>query len=173
MDARRGVLAALLLGMLGWSPAHADPVDFATVWTAMSSPRCGNCHAPGRGPTIGDKHDPHPFSVRRGTQGRGVAGNRCDGCHEAENSPGKDTPPGAPNWRMPRASFRIPFFGRKRRDVCRQLAPRAARVTKLLGTDPLHAWPWSPGGTRSVPGVSRDELLFALTKWRDAGAPCP
>jgi hypothetical protein len=164
----------LLVGLLIGATARADPSDdFVAAWLVLSHPRCTNCHAGGRGPTVGEDRQPHPFSVRRGKDGRGVTGVMCEGCHETANAPGRQTPPGAPDWRMPIDVARLVFSGTKPGDLCRLLAPRAKQMAKLLADDPLHAWPWTPGEGRMFPWIGREAFLFAVTRWRDAGAHCP
>jgi hypothetical protein len=164
-------LALCLLGLTACAEAHgSDKGDpFAIVWDVMQSPRCQNCHTAGTSPFIGESREPHPFSIKRGKTGRGLEGMRCTGCHERENAAGKQTPPGAPDWRMPRAATKLAFT--KRSDTCKRLAPRITRALEVL-KDPLHQWPWSPGEGRPSPSEPRESFIFALTKWRDAGAHC-
>ena len=170
--------ALLLLALLAALPACTEARgsnkgdDFAVVYAVLQSPRCLNCHTAGNSPFIGDTKEPHPFSVKRGKTGRGIEGMRCDGCHERENAAGKQTPPGAPDWRMPRANLRLAFSG-KSRDLCKRLAPRAARALRVLSKDPLHQWPWTPGDGRTPPSEPRESLIYALSRWKNSGSPCP
>jgi hypothetical protein len=65
------------------------------------SPRCANCHPAGDAPKQKDKGLPHAMNIKRGPGGYGKSGVHCDTCHQNENQPGANMPPGAPGWKLP------------------------------------------------------------------------
>ena len=63
-----------------------DPIKaraaFNEAVKVFFSARCSNCHPAGDGPTQGDEHRIHDQDVKRGTDGKGVAGMECATCHQ-------------------------------------------------------------------------------------------
>ena len=89
-------------------PARAAKPDtnesraaFLQVYRVLTSPRCQNCHPVGDAPLQGDDSHVHLQNVKRGKDGHGVYGMRCDTCHQAKNLPGEHMPPGNPKWSLP------------------------------------------------------------------------
>ncbi|MBK9765833.1 MAG: hypothetical protein IPP63_01735 [Chloracidobacterium sp.] len=162
-----------------------DPIKaraaFNEAVKVFFSARCSNCHPAGDGPTQGDEHRIHDQDVKRGTDGKGVAGMECATCHQAENMDGDGLPPGAPNWHMPPADTKMVFQGITAAGLCQQLKDPARNGNRKtlkesiqhIETDPLVGWSWDPGNGRSTPPLSKADFLKKLNEWIDAGAACP
>lgn len=156
---------------------------FETVRQVLQHPRCQNCHIQGDAPLQFDEGRVHAQNVKRGVDGKGVAGLTCGTCHSAANSPasyGTHAPPGAPNWHLPPASHKMVFLGLSSGAVCRTLKDPAANGGKDLAalvehvsSDKLVLWGWAPGANRAPVSVSHDEFVAKFKTWVDAGAPCP
>src|SRR2546426_12613965 len=76
--------------------APAPVAAFETVRTVLQSPRCVNCHPVGDVPLQGDDGQLHQPLIKRGPEGRGVAGLSCSACHGSANTPASYGPPGPP-----------------------------------------------------------------------------
>ena len=74
--------------------ADASRAAFLRVYKVFTSPRCQNCHPAGDAPLQGDDSHVHTQNVKRGKDGHGVYGMRCDTCHQSANLPGAHMPPG-------------------------------------------------------------------------------
>src|SRR2546430_17661177 len=74
-----------------------------------------------RSPLQGDDSHVHLQYVKRGKDGRGVYGIRCDTCHQSANLPGANMPPGNPKWSLPAPETKMVFVGRTPAELCRQL----------------------------------------------------
>ena len=165
--------------------AADDPVKaraaFNEAVKVFFSARCSNCHPAGDTPTQGDERRIHDQSVKRGTDGKGLAGMECAACHQTENLDGDGLPPGAPNWHMPPATQKMIFQGMTAGQLCRQLkdpARNGGRKTLKdsihhIEVDPLVHWAWTPGNGRTTPPLSLADFLKKLNEWIDAGAACP
>jgi len=165
--------------------ASDDPVKaraaFNEAVKVFFSARCSNCHPAGDSPTQGDERRIHDLDVKRGPDGKGVAGMECSTCHQAENLDGDGLPPGAPNWHMPPSEHKLVFQGMTAGQLCAQLkdpARNGGRKTLRdsihhIEVDPLVAWAWTPGNGRTTPPLSKAEMLKKLNEWIDAGAACP
>ena len=98
------VLVIIAVANLQASPARRAPdaassrQAFLQVYKVFTSPPCQNCHPSGDSPLQGDDSHPHLQNVKRGKDGRGVYGMRCDACHQASNLTGEHLPPGNPRW---------------------------------------------------------------------------
>lgn len=81
--------------------ASSNPAAARAAFTEAAkvffSARCANCHPAGDVPTQGDEMTPHMQGVTRGKDGKGVYGQTCTTCHQAENLDGEHMPPGIPN----------------------------------------------------------------------------
>jgi hypothetical protein len=146
----------------------------------LQSPRCGNCHAAGERPLIGDDGRVHPMNVKRAADGRGTVAMRCSSCHAASNAPDPNAPPGAPDWRLPPEATPMVFVGAGLAELCRTLKDPAANGGKDLAglarhtrEDPLVLWGWEPGEGRTTPPLSHAEFTRRFDAWVKAGAPCP
>ena len=169
-------------------PASAAARDaglraFETVRVVFQHPRCQNCHIPGDAPLQTDAGVRHAQNVKRGPDGRGHVVMECVSCHGQANLPpsyGDLAPPGAPNWHLPPPETKMVFIGLSAAELCQAVKDRRVTGGKDLKAmhdhvrdDALVGWGWNPGGTRTVPPVSRQETVAAFKTWMDAGAPCP
>jgi len=168
-------------------PAHAAKQDtdasraaFLQVYRVLTSPRCQNCHPAGDAPLQGDDSHVHLQNVKRGNDGHGVYGMRCDTCHPAKNLAGEHTPPGNPKWSLPSPEQKMVFVGRSPLELCRQLKdPKQnggrtlAALLDHVATDDLVGWAWNPGDGRTLPPLSRVETAAQMKVWVEGGAACP
>ncbi len=152
---------------------------FLTAYRVLQHPRCLNCHPSGDTPLQGDDSHPHAFRVKRGADGTGVSAMKCANCHQVENRPEGNAPPGAAGWQLPPTSMRMSFQGKSATELCRQLKdPKLNggrtidRVVNHLDTT-LVRWAWQPGSDRTTPPLSYDEFVGAMKKWAANGASCP
>jgi hypothetical protein len=179
-------LAAILITTTYAAPrapkpdAAASSQAFLQVYRVLTSPRCQNCHPPGDSPLQGDDSHVHLQNVKRGKDGHGVYGMRCDTCHQAVNLPGEHTPPGNPKWSLPTPEHKMVFVGRTPAELCRQLKdPKQngnrslQQVFDHIATDDLVGWGWNPGEGRALPPLTRPETVAELKIWIDGGAACP
>jgi len=153
---------------------------FAVVASVLMSPRCLNCHIPGESPLQGDAGTPHNMNVKRGSDGRGTPAMRCSNCHQEENSSQLHGPPGRSGWRLPPPSMPLAWQGLTIGELCRSVRDPAtngnknpAQLIEHVSEDPFVNWGWNPGPGRSIPPVSHEEFVSAVTAWLDAGAYCP
>src|SRR2546425_6405218 len=112
--------AAALLISAAIATVHAAPRSpkpdarrsreaFLQVYKVFTSPRCQNCHPAGDSPLQGDDSHVHLQNVKRGNDGHGVYGMRCDTCHQSANLPGGNMPPGNPKWSLPAPEHKMGF----------------------------------------------------------------
>jgi len=179
-----GAAAALLLTSLtGCAPkpdANASRAAFLQVYRVLTSPRCQNCHPAGDTPLQGDDSHVHLQNVKRGNDGQGVYGMRCDTCHQATNRSGLHMPPGNPKWGLPSLEHTMVFVGRPAGELCMQIKDPQQNGGRSLedllhhiADDGLVGWGWSPGEGRTLPPLSRSETVAQLKVWIDGGAACP
>jgi len=166
------------------APPSGDPIAaFELVRGVLQSPRCVNCHPVGDVPLQGDDSHLHAPLIKRGVDGRGVAGLSCAACHGNQNLPasyGAHTPPGvATGWRLPPADHRLVFWGLDSRALCEQIkdpkrngGKSMAELKHHMADDALTRWGWEPGFGRKPVPVAHDEFVRAFNTWADAGAPC-
>ncbi|SEW44731.1 hypothetical protein SAMN05428988_5843 [Chitinophaga sp. YR573] len=152
---------------------------FLQVYKVLMSPRCMNCHPAGDVPLQGDDNHLHPQGVKRGPEGKGLYALKCSNCHQSENTPGLNMPPGVPDWHLPPSNMRLVFQGRSPHDLAMQLKNRKQNGNKSLhdliehmNTD-LVKWAWEPGDGRSKPPLSYAEFVNQLKIWIDKGAVVP
>ena len=153
---------------------------FSVVASVLTSPRCLNCHVPGDSPLQGDSGTPHNMNVKRGPDGRGTPAMRCSNCHQDQNSTILHAPPGRPDWRLPPPDMRMAWQGLSVGEICRALKDSARNGGKTpnqliehVRDDRIVNWGWDPGPGRSIPPVSHDEFVAAMTAWVQTGAACP
>jgi hypothetical protein len=184
-------ILGIVLIILAVANSHASPTRripdaassreaFLQVYKVFTSPRCQNCHPSGDSPLQGDDSHPHLQNVKRGKDGRGVYGMRCDTCHQTTNLAGDHMPPGNPKWSLPAPEHKMVFVGRTPAELCRQLkdpkqtAGRSlAQLLEHVSTDDLVGWGWSPGDGRLLPPLSRADTVAQMKLWIDGGAACP
>lgn len=160
--------------------AAASRAAFLQVYRVLTSPRCQNCHPAGDAPLQGDDSHEHLQNVKRGKDGHGVYGMRCDTCHQATNLSGAHLPPGNPKWGLPSPELKMVFVGRSAGELCRQVKdPKlngGRSLDQLLdhvANDNLVGWGWNPGEGRALPPLSRAETVAQMKIWIEGGAACP
>jgi cytochrome c5 len=160
--------------------ADASRAAFLQVYRVLTSPRCQNCHPAGDAPLQGDDSHEHLQNVKRGKDGHGVYGMRCDTCHQTKNLSGEHTPPGNPKWSLPLPEQKMVFGGRSPGELCRQLKDpkqNGGRTLAMLldhvANDDLVGWGWNPGDGRTLPPLSRVETAAQMQVWVEGGAACP
>ncbi len=157
--------------------AAAGKQAFLIVHRVLLDPRCRNCHPAGDAPLQGAAGRPHAQAISRQSVRNGVP---CATCHRTRNGTRPNTPPGAPNWRLPPVETPMVFEGRTPKQLCEQLKdPSQTGGKDLAGlihhveSDPLVGWGWDPGPGRVPVSTPRDQVVAAMKHWVDAGAPCP
>lgn len=152
---------------------------FMQVYRVLMSPRCMNCHPAGNVPLQGDDNHLHPMGVQRGHDGKGVYALKCSNCHQTQNNPGLNTPPGAEGWHLPPADTPMVFQGRSAHALAVQLKDLKQNGGKSphdliehMKTD-LVKWGWKPGEGRSTPPLSYTEFFNTFKLWIDKGAVAP
>ena len=160
--------------------AEASRAAFLQVYRVLTSPRCQNCHPAGDAPLQGDDSHVHIQNVKRGKDGHGVYGMRCDTCHQTTNLPGVHMPPGNPKWSLPTPELKMVFVGRSPAQLCRQIKDPKQNGNRSLSAlydhiahDDLVGWAWHPGDGRTLPPLTRAETAAQLKIWIDSGASCP
>jgi hypothetical protein len=168
------------LGTVAAKNDAAAQSAFLEAYPVFVHPRCLNCHPAGDTPLQGENSHPHGQNVQRGSDGQGKYALRCNQCHQPENVPGANMPPGVPNWHMPPAHMKMVFQGRSAGELCRQLKDpqqngghSVEAAIEHLETDRLVHWGWSPGEGRSTPPLSHAEFVRAMQAWVGNGAACP
>lgn len=158
----------------------AAQAAFLRAWTVFDSPRCRNCHPAGDAPLQGDDSHVHAQNVKRGTDGHGLYGMRCNTCHQVANTPGDNLPPGNPHWGLPPANMKMVIVGETPGQFCRQLKDPAqnggrtlAEIITHVSSDDLVGWAWNPGDGRTPPPLTRPEFANAVREWVKNGAACP
>ena len=208
----RNILKATLIGLtcfavagLGWAARATSPerVEGSTLneVTVASAPnpeaaraafteaakvffhaRCANCHPAGDIPSQGDEMTPHSMGVTRGPEGKGVYGQTCTTCHQAENLPGEHMPPGTSvAWHMPPANQKMVFQGLTPGQLCRNFKDPskngghktlAGAMEHVHKRDPLVMWAWEPGNGRTTPPMSFEEFAAKVDEWVKNGGDC-
>lgn len=176
-------LAALLLSThVTQAEQPAGLEAFGEMAEVMQHTRCLNCHTATDRPRQGENRHAHRFGVRRGVDGKGMPGLRCQACHGEANFDAGGVP-GAPKWRLAPAS--AGWGGLEEPDLCTTLRDPArnggmtpAQILRHAESDPLIRWAWQPGrsadGTqRTTPPGTHADFVAAVAKWALAGAPCP
>ena len=160
--------------------AAASREAFLQVYKVFTSPRCQNCHPSGDTPLQGDDSHPHLQNVKRGKDGHGVYGMRCDTCHQSANLAGEHMPPGNPKWALPPPEHKMVFVGRTPAQLCRQLKdPKQnggrslQQLFEHVSSDDLVGWGWDPGDGRTLPPLNRADTSAQMKVWIDGGAACP
>lgn len=153
---------------------------FLEAYEVFQHPRCKNCHPSGDSPLQFDDSVPHAMSVRRGEEGKGIVGMQCSACHQQDNWPGLNTPPGAPNWHLPPPDMLMVFEGKTPGELARQLKDpqqngghTLAEILHHVSADPLVLWGWDPGEGRSIPPLSHAEFVTLMESWIENGAVEP
>lgn len=150
---------------------------FEEAGKVLTHPRCVNCHPAGDRPLQGNDSHPHVPHVRRGDGGMGVAGLRCNTCHQTENVDHASLP-GHPAWHL--APIEMAWHGRSLAEICAQIkdperngGKTLAELQQHMAEDSLVGWGWQPdAGREPAPG---DQATFGelIAAWIDTGAHCP
>jgi hypothetical protein len=193
-----GVSALLVVSASVISPRltseNESRAAFLKAYKVFMHPRCVNCHPAGDAPLQGeDSHAHSLFRLRRGADGNGVYALRCSNCHQTQNQPGPNMPPGAPNvlangsldyttprWHLPSSKTPMIFQGRTPAQLCLQLKDRNQnggltpdQLIHHVSSDPLVLWGWNPGEGRGTPPLTHDEFVSNVKQWLDKGGSCP
>ena len=154
--------------------------SFLAALPVLKHPRCLNCHSTGDFPRQGDDGHIHQQNVRRGIDGKGKYGQKCNACHQEQNIAGLNMPPGAPDWHLPPAAMPMIWEGRTPGQICRQLkdpkqnnGKSIAQIVEHVSADKLVLWGWNPGEGRTLPPLSHDEFARKFQDWARYGAACP
>jgi mono/diheme cytochrome c family protein len=174
---------SLAVSLKAWPPkldAEASRAAFLQVYRVLTSPRCQNCHPAGDAPLQGDDSHVHLQNVKRGPDGHGVYGMRCDTCHQIANLPGVHMPPGNPRWGLPSPEHKMVFVGRSPAQLCAQIKDPKQNggrsfdaLIDHIANDDLVGWGWNPGEGRTLPPLSRPDTVAQLKIWIAGGAACP
>ena len=157
------------------------------IYNVFSHPRCANCHTDDEHPRwSGPSYEGlpqsannfHRMNVKRGADGFGADGLKCQTCHQESNSATLHGPPGAPHWHL--APTNMAWWQKSSAHVCAQIKDPTRNggrslqdVARHIQTDPLVAWGWAPGpGREKAPG-SAQETFDLLQTWIAEQAPCP
>jgi len=152
---------------------------FLQVYKVFMSPRCMNCHPAGDVPLNGDDNHLHPQGVKRGADGKGLYALKCANCHQTQNTPGLNMPPGAEDWHLPAANMKLVFQGKTAHELAMQMKDPKTNGGKSphdliehMKTD-LVKWGWHPGEGRTTPPLSYTEFYNKFKEWIDKGAVVP
>jgi hypothetical protein len=178
--AASALIAVRLPARAAKQDADVSRAAFLQLYRVLTSPRCQNCHPAGDAPLQGDDSHVHLQNVKRGTDGHGVYGMRCDTCHQIKNLPGEHMPPGNAKWALPLPDQKMVFVGRSPAELCKQLKdPKQnggrtlAALLDHVANDDLVGWGWNPGDGRTLPPLSRVETAAQMKVWVEGGAACP
>jgi len=158
----------------------ASRAAFLAAYKVLMHPRCMNCHPAGDAPLQGDDSHVHAQNVLRGPDGKGKYALKCANCHQLSNLPGRNMPPGNPNWHLPPPEMKMVFQGKTPRELARQLKDPSQNGHKTLGEilhhvaeDKLVLGGWDPGDDRTKPPLSHDEFVRKMREWIEKGAAEP
>ena len=152
---------------------------FGAAYTVLMHPRCMNCHPAGDAPLQGDDSHVHMQNVKRGPNGHGKYGMKCQTCHQDKNLPGANMPPGVDDWHMPLPATKLVFEGKSAGELCRQMKDPLHNGGKSLQgvidhlETPLVFWAWAPGDGRTTPPMSHAEFAQKMREWVAKGGACP
>ena len=164
-------------------PSAEGLAAWGDLFKVFSHPRCINCHTPDEyprwsGPHYGDLPKNHGMNVKRGSDGFGNTGLRCQTCHAESNSAKLHGPPGAPHWHL--APQSMVWWGKSTSEICAQIKDPARNgdrslqdIADHIRKDPLVAWGWNPGKGREPAPGSAEETFTKINLWIAEGAPCP
>jgi mono/diheme cytochrome c family protein len=158
----------------------ASRAAFLQAYQVLMHPRCMNCHPAGDAPLQGDDSHPHAQNVQRGRDGKGKYALKCANCHQLTNLPGKNMPPGNPNWHLPPPEMPLVFEGKTPRELARQLKDPEQNGRKTLAEllhhvteDKLVLGGWEPGEGRTKPPLTHADFVRKVREWIENGAAEP
>lgn len=155
---------------------------FKEMSIVLRHPRCQNCHTRTEYPRQGNDRHRHGLNVRRGPEGRGVAGQRCAACHGRANNAASGVPGADEDWHL--APLSMGWEGRSDAELCSGLKDPTknggrsnAQIIDHLDT-PLVRWAWAAGSNingmaRQAPPLSYGDFRAAAERWIATGATCP
>ena len=153
---------------------------FKEAYKVLMHPRCMNCHPSGDAPLQGDDSHIHAQNVTRGKDGKGVYAMKCSNCHQKENTPGLNMPPGDPNWHLPPANMKMVFQGKTPAQLAaqfkdpKQTGKTLQQMLKHVEEDHLVINSgWNPGEGRTTPPLSHAEFAAKFREWIEKGAVIP
>jgi len=153
---------------------------FKEAYKVLMHPRCMNCHPSGDAPLQGDDSHIHAQNVTRGKDGKGVYAMKCSNCHQKENTPGFNMPPGDPDWHLPPANMKMVFQGKTPAQLAaqfkdpKQTGKTLQQMLKHVEEDHLVINSgWNPGAGRTTPPLSHAEFAAKFREWIDKGAAIP
>ena len=166
------------------SSAQRDDVGsraaFLAAYPVLMHPRCMNCHPKGDAPLQGDDSHIHAQNVQRGPEGKGLFAMKCANCHQLQNVPGENMPPGHPEWHLPPARTPMVFEGKTPAQLAQQLKDPKQNGGKTLeqivhhvAEDSLVATAWNPGQGRTKPPLTQAEVGQRMREWVEKGAAVP
>ena len=165
----------------------APTPQWATIYSALSSPICMNCHTSTDYPRQTLDRRRHLFNVVRGADDRGASTLRCSTCHGNENNPATGVP-GVPGWRIAPLNMSwesAPGVTMSGPELCATLKDKAkngnrdlSQLVEHVQDDALVNWAWNPGvrpngEDRLTPPLSHEAFVAVFKEWVEAGAPCP
>jgi len=125
-------------------------------------------------------HHLHPQGVKRGEDGKGLYALKCANCHQPQNTPGLNMPPGNLKWHLPPANMKMVFQGKSPRELAAQLKDPNRNGNKTLdqlidhvSNDQLVLGGWNPGDGRKLPPLSHADFAKNFKAWIDKGAYLP
>lgn len=153
---------------------------FKEAYKVLMHPRCMNCHPSGDAPLQGDDSHIHAQNVTRGKDGKGVYAMKCSNCHQKENTPGLNMPPGDPEWHLPPANMKMVFQGKTPAQLAaqfkdpKQTGKTLQQMLKHVEEDHLVINSgWNPGEGRTTPPLSHAEFAAKFREWIEKGAVIP
>jgi alcohol dehydrogenase (cytochrome c) len=163
-------------------------LEWKTMYSVMTSPRCMNCHSSAVFPRQTDDRYPHVFAVERGPDDHGVPMKRCDSCHGMRNNPDTGAP-GRIDWHqapLPMSTEASPGVPKSGAQMCADVKDKTkngnrdlAAVLAFIEYDQFITWAWDPGTRasgqrRTTPPLNtHDDFVQVVKQWIAAGAPCP
>jgi hypothetical protein len=152
---------------------------FMDVYKVLTSPRCMNCHPAGDVPLQGDDNRLHNMTPQRGSDGKGIYAMKCSNCHQPTNIAGLNTPPGNPNWHLPRADMKMVFQGKTARQLALQIMNYNLNGHKTKqqliehARDTLVKSAWNMGEGRVPPPMTYTAFVAAWDSWVNKGGYAP
>jgi len=148
--------------------------DFDQMMSALTHPRCLNCHPSDNKPKQGIEAHPHYFGVERGKADHGFVSTNCNTCHQEENNDFSGVP-GAPHWGLAPASMN--WEGLSKTEIATSMMDKSRNggktpkeILEHLTKDPLVLWAWNPGidaagNPRETPPISKEAYIAAVKGW--------
>lgn len=169
---------AILFSAAAQTP-NSGAEAFKAIVPVLHHPRCMNCHSAGDFPRQGNDRHPHTMQIRRGPEGDGLNSVKCSTCHQERNTLGVHTPPGAPEWQLPKPEMPMVWEGLSDHQLCelfkdpQQNGHRTVQQIVEHMSTPLVLWGWHPGEGREPVPMAFNRFLANVKAWAAQGAVCP